>query len=85
MLSFQIVFIVTVTRTAASGIAAAGIAVFGDTRNLGQRAVLAETAPGPRERAFQHVHPTVQPLAPAGKIARASRGTSAVNSSSRLD
>ena len=40
MLSFQIVFIVAVTLTAASGIAAAGIVVLGDTRrNLGQRAV----------------------------------------------
>ena len=40
MLSLQFVFIVTVTLTTASGIAATGIAVFGDTRrNLGQRAV----------------------------------------------
>jgi hypothetical protein len=40
MLSLQIIFTVIVTLTAASGIAAAGIAVFGDTRrNLGQRAV----------------------------------------------
>ena len=40
MLSLQFVFIVTVTLTTASGIAAASIVVFGDTRrNLGQRAV----------------------------------------------
>jgi hypothetical protein len=40
MLSFQTILVVTVALTAASGIAAASIAVFGDTRrNLGQRAV----------------------------------------------
>ena len=45
MLSLQIVFIVTVTLTAASGIAATGIVVFGDTRkNAGQRAVAEKLA-----------------------------------------
>ena len=40
MLSLQIVFTVAVTLTVASGIAAAGIVVFGDTRkNAGQRVV----------------------------------------------
>jgi hypothetical protein len=40
MIPLQIVFIVTVGLTAASGIAAAGLVVFGDTRkNAGQRAV----------------------------------------------
>jgi hypothetical protein len=40
MLSFQIIFFVTVALTAAGGIAATSIVVFGDTgRNLGQRAV----------------------------------------------
>ena len=40
MLSLQIVFIVTVALTAASGLAAAGLVVLGDTRkNRGQRTV----------------------------------------------
>ena len=40
MIPLQIVFIVTVALTAASGLAAAGLVVFGDTRkNAGQRAV----------------------------------------------
>lgn len=40
MVLTQVVFLVTVCLTVASGIAAASIAVFGDTRrNAGQRAV----------------------------------------------
>ena len=40
MLSFQIIFFVTVALTVASGVTATSIVVFGDTRrNLGQRAV----------------------------------------------
>ena len=40
MLTFQIVFIVAVTLTVASGLAAGGIVIFGDTRrNAGQRYV----------------------------------------------
>jgi hypothetical protein len=40
MRTFEIVFAVTITLTVGSGLAAGGIAIFGDTRrNLGQRAV----------------------------------------------
>ncbi len=40
MLSFQIIFFVTVALTVASGVTATSIVVFGDIRrNLGQRAV----------------------------------------------
>ena len=40
MLSLQVVFIATITLTVASGIGAAGLVIFGDTRkNAGQRAV----------------------------------------------
>jgi hypothetical protein len=40
MPTFQIVFTVTVALTAASGLAASGIVIFGDTRhNPGQRVV----------------------------------------------
>ena len=40
MLSLQAVFIAIITLTVASGIAAAGLVIFGDTRkNAGQRAV----------------------------------------------
>jgi hypothetical protein len=45
MPTFQIVFIVTVALTAASGLASTGIVVFGDTRrNAGQRKVAEKLA-----------------------------------------
>jgi hypothetical protein len=45
MPTFQIVFIVTVCLTIASGLAATAIVVLGDTRrNLGQRAVAEKLA-----------------------------------------
>lgn len=45
MLTFQIVFIVTVVLTALSGLAATSIVVFGDTRrNIGQRNVAEKLA-----------------------------------------
>jgi hypothetical protein len=45
MLTFQIVFIVTVALTVSSGFAAVSIVVFGDTRrNVGQRNVAEKLA-----------------------------------------